>query len=189
MLMEYQKETISWILNFFTPIVKILKWMNLCSSPRWFTDGAGQQSKTKRAEFCQGGQALEGEDRPRRIFHGEQSGNRAPRRPVLTVCKRRVREATESLDLPPGGDRYLDRGFEGTVTEPEPPGPHGRRDREDRERLQAAAISTPAGGAERFGTASSSCGSKTTAEPAAQVPSKGTRRVKGRYCETVGARE
>ncbi|RXM91847.1 hypothetical protein EOD39_20755 [Acipenser ruthenus] len=102
-----------------------------------------------------------------------------------------TQEATESLDLPLEGDRYLHWGFEGTVTEPELPDPRGRRDRE---------ATAPAGG----GRLNSRGRHRAVRDciklpqfqdhcrrplPAAHVPSKGTRRVEGHCCEMVDMRE
>ncbi|MGH0115316.1 UNVERIFIED_CONTAM: hypothetical protein FKN15_006744 [Acipenser sinensis] len=103
------------------------------ASLSWVTEGAGktvENQASKVLSSSQGGQALGGEDQLR-IFHRERAGqSRSPATRGHRPQADGMREATESLDLPPGGDRYLHQGFERTVTGPEPPDPRRRRDRE-----------------------------------------------------------
>ncbi|MGH0183503.1 UNVERIFIED_CONTAM: hypothetical protein FKN15_011678 [Acipenser sinensis] len=165
------------------------------ASPSWVTEVAGktvENQASKVLSSSQGGQALGGEDQLR-IFHRERAGeSRSPATRAHRQQADGTREATESLDLPPGGDRYLHRVFEGTVTRPEPLDPR-RRDRE------AAA---PAGGGRldshgrhqvvrdcvELPQFQDHCRTRRP-PPAAHVPSKGMRRVDGHCCETVGVGE
>ncbi|MGH0119128.1 UNVERIFIED_CONTAM: hypothetical protein FKN15_052957 [Acipenser sinensis] len=78
--------------------------------------GAGktvENQASKVLSSSQGGQALGGEDQLR-IFHRERAGqSRSPATRAHRPQAGGTREATESLDLPPGGDRYLQPGFRG----------------------------------------------------------------------------